>query len=211
VTWHAAPAGHAPARASAAQESRWTLGIRTGTWLGTGEPANDLPIPAALVARYRLREHWWLNLALESSAGDFEKPHEVLGIMQDPSVADIDADASYTSFLASLERSYREPGERHEFYWLVGAGLSSVDVDDAGGPVQGGGTFDVATDAGTEVLASLGGGYRRWWESWAGEALLRFDYHLADWAVSDSVSGALGSVDDYHTWALLFGLSYRIP
>lgn len=190
--------------------SRWDLGYRGGVQLGDGEPSNDIPTPVGVFARYRLNEDWLLHGAIEHGAGDFETPHELLGIAQDPAEADIDADTTWTSVMLWAEREYTWPDSRNELFWLAGGGFSSVDADDASGPVAGGGTFNVESDVGTELLASVGGGYRRrLGESWALEALVRYDYHLTDWEIRDTVSAVTGSVDDYNTWALLFGLSYR--
>ena len=111
------------------------------------------------------------------------------------------------SILAWLERVYRT-SERSEWFWQIGPGISFVDVDDVGGPVQGGGTFDIKTDAGTEILGSVGGGYRRHSGKWVTEIGARYDYHIADWELMDTVSSTSGSVDDYSTWAFLIGLSY---
>ena len=183
------------------------LAYHAGVWLGDGEPANDLPVPGALSVRQRVAEDWWVRLGLEHAAGDFETPHELAGIAQDPDEGAIDADASYLSLLAWIERVYA-PTDADELLWQVGAGVSSVDVDDASGPTAGGGTFDVETDAGTELLGSLGVGYRRRFGRWVAEALVRYDLHLADWEVEDRVSGATGDLGSYGTWALLLGLGF---
>jgi hypothetical protein len=71
-------------------------------------------------------------------------------------------------------------------------------------------TFDVRTDAGSEVLASVGLGYRRRIGArWRLEALARYNHHFADWELEDQVSGATGSVGDYGTTSLLVGFSFR--
>ncbi len=188
-------------------DERWSLGARGGVWLGDGEPANDIPT-YGLVTRYRLAERWWIGLELDLSEYDVEKPAEIVGLKQDPTLGAIDATASATTLLALLERSYRV-SERNEWFWSAGLGVSSLDVEDARGPLQGGGTFEIETDAGTEILASLGGGYR-WWlaPGWALEGTVRANQHFADWSLEDTVSGAEGEVENYLTWSFLLGLHF---
>jgi hypothetical protein len=190
-----------------AQALSTEVGAHGGAWLGDGEPANDIPIPLSLFARHRLGGDWWARLGVEIASGDFETPHEIVGIMQDPNVSDIDATADYVSVMAWIEQVHAL-NPKNELFWQAGLGVSVVDVDDADGPVQGGGTFDIETDADTEFLGSLGAGYRRLFGEWAVELLARYDYHVADWELRDKVSGATGEVDDYSTWALLLGLGY---
>lgn len=196
----------APASQEPAGAWGWEAGYHAGVWLGDGEPANDIPIPASLYLRRRLSGPWWARAGVELSSGDFEKPHELVGVTQDPDQADIDADAEYLSFLAWIERVHAWT-PRDELFLQLGAGWTTVDVDDARGPTAGGGTFEVETDADDEILLSAGAGYRRrLWERWVVEVLFRYDHHLADWELRDTVSGSTGDVDDYSTWAILIGL-----
>ncbi len=195
------------ARAQTARERTFELGYHLGTWLGNGEPANDIPVSASLYGRTRIDDGWWIRGGVDLAQGDFETPHELLGITQDPSVDDLDADSEYFAMMAWAERVHTI-GERSEVFWQVGAGVSSVDVDGVSGPVRGGGTFDIETDAGTEYLLSAGAGYRWLWTNWRLEALARYDYHFADWEITDRVSGASSELDDYGTFALLVGFGY---
>ena len=67
-----------------------------------------------------------------------------------------------------------------------GVGVNSVDVEDQAGPLAGGGTFDVAIDAGTELVASARLGLRvRLGEGFLFEPALRLDQHFADWDITD--------------------------
>lgn len=183
------------------------LGLQSGVWLGSGVPANDRMIPFALFARFPVSGDYWARFALQYSSGDFETPHEILDIAQDPNEADIDADMSAISILGWIERVYRT-SDRSEWFWQAGPGVSFVDANDVDGPVDGGGTFDITTDAGTEILGSLGGGYRHHLGSWILEGNVRWDYHIADWEVEDRNTSTTGTVDDYKSWAFLLGLSY---
>jgi hypothetical protein len=193
-------------RQEPAEARRWEVGYHAGVWLGDGEPANDIPIPASLYVRRQLSGPWWARAGFELASGDFETPHEIVGVAQDPAQADIDADAEYLSFLAWIERVHAWT-PRDELFVQLGGGWTTVEADDARGPAAGGGTFEIETDADDEILLSAGAGYRRrLWERWVAEVLLRYDHHLADWELRDTVSGATGEVDDYSTWAILIGL-----
>jgi hypothetical protein len=208
-----AHSGSTPARLREAQltqngsQPRLEIGYHAGVWLGDGEPANDIPIPASLYGRYRLGEEWWVRLGLEFATGDFETPHEQLGLEQDPDEPDIDSSVNYATLLAWLERVWVWK-EENEWFVQAGAGFSLVEVDDVQGPLLGGGSFDIETDPGTEILGSVGVGYRRHFGRWRAELLARYDYHAAEWELEDALSGATGNVDDYATWAFLLGIGY---
>lgn len=190
------------------REVRWDFGYRAGVILGKGEPANDLTVLGNLFARRSLGEMWALEGWIETVSGDFERPAKSIGLEQDTSLAAIDADLSILSFGLACERSLCET-ERSNLFGLLGVGLSSIDAGDASGPLQGGGTFDIRTDGGTEGLLTLGVGYRHSFSrKWSFEAQARYDRHLADWELDDRVSGVSGSIDDYSTWGFLLGLSF---
>jgi hypothetical protein len=192
-----------------AQEPTWDIGYRAGVSLGKGEPSNDLPIAGNLFVRRRFDESWALSAWIESAAGDFEQPAKVVGLVQDPNVADIDAALSVLTLGLAGERTLWSYGGGSRLYGLLGAAYSSIDADDTSGALQGGGTFDITTDPGSEILGSLGLGYQwRPWKHVSLEGLVRYDYHFADWEVRDTISGNTGSIDDYSSYAFLVGLSY---
>ena len=92
----------------------------------------------------------------------------------------------------------------------MGAGVNSVDVDDQAGLLAGGGSFDIAIDAGTEWVASASVGLRvRVGERFLFEPALRLDQHFADWDVTDRVSGATASIDDYLLKGVHLAFAYR--
>ena len=186
----------APVRA----QDRFDLGGRLNLALADGEPANDIP-GYGLVGHYRPNERWAIGFAVDLAEYDFEEPAKLLGIAQDPAVEVVDAKADGTTVSVWFERTLGEPGARGHWFWGAGVGFNSVDVPDATGPVAGGGTFHVETDAGTEIVATLLGGRRfRFGERVALDLTLHLDQHFADWKVTDRVSGRTGSVDDYFTY-----------
>jgi len=199
-----------PAEQEAAREGRWDFGYRAGTSLGKGEPANDLPIAGNVFARRWFSEASAWKLWVESAAGDFEEPAKVVGLEQDQSIGAIDADQEVLTFGAAYERLLASSSSgRHELLGLVGLGWSSIDVDDVSGPLEGGGTFDITTDPGDELLATAGLEYRLALSArWALEAEVRYDFHFADWKVRDTVSGSTGEIDDYGTYGVLLGIAF---
>ena len=111
---------------------------------------------------------------------DVERTAELVGLVQDPAVGDRQHRSSQ-GLTAWVERRYRGDDRRLQWFWTVGVGVVSVDVDDQGGPLAGGGSFDIAVDAGTERVASAGVGLRvRVGERFLFEPTLRVDQHFAD-------------------------------
>lgn len=199
----------AMADAGNAQSERFDVGLRGVLMVADGEPANDIP-GAGVFAHYRLGDRWSLGFAVDRAEYDFEQPARVVGIEQDPSLAPIDVVAESTTFSSWLERTYRRQGRPTAWFWGAGVGLASIDVPVATGPRRDGGTFDIRTDAATEVIASLSAGMRRnLGDRWLVELALRADQHFADWKLRDSVSGASAVVDDYLAFGAHLGVGFR--
>jgi hypothetical protein len=179
-------------------EERLSLGLRGNILGGTGVPANDT-LGVGLFARYRLSERWLVGFGVDVASGfDVEEPEKLVGLVQDPSVAVIDANADSYTFIGWIEREYDRDAGGWSWFWTLGAGWSSVSVDDVQGPLAGGGTYDLTFDVGTELLLSGSGGVRyRLGAGWQLELALRLDQRFADWQVTNRLSGATGTVDDY--------------
>lgn len=195
---------------AAAADGALDLGVRANVLVGNGEPTNDM-LGYGLFARFRVGSGWRVGVGVDHSPEfDVEGIAALVGQTQDPAVEVIDATGSSTVVRAWLERSYPNASGRFEWFWTVGAGVANVEVDDVSGPRAGGGTFSVATDAGTEILAagSLG---LRWFfvRMVALEVAGRLDYHFADWDLVESVSGATATVDDYLVTGGHVGLTFR--
>lgn len=195
---------------AAAAEGAFDLGVRANVLVGNGEPTNDM-LGYGLFARFRVGSGWRVGVGVDHAPEfDVEGVAELVGQSQDPAAEVIDAKASSTVVRAWLERSYPSAGGGFEWFWTVGAGVGNVEVDDVSGPRAGGGTFTVDTDAGTEVIAagSLG---LRWFlaRMVALEVAGRLDYHFADWALEETVSGATATVDDYLVSGGHVGLTFR--
>lgn len=188
-------------------DRRWEVGYRTGVALADGEPSNDIPIPVGVFGRYRWNEAWALGASLELSKGDYERPYEIAGEL---SPEEFDGESEWTTLALWCERTFAKPASKNAWFLALGLGYASVDVEDPeSGPLVGGGTFDIVTEADDEIILSLGGGYRRLLGSaWGLEAMVRYDEHLADWEVRDINTGAEGSIDNYGALVFLVGVTF---
>jgi hypothetical protein len=186
------------------------LGVRADALVGDGNPANDVPT-ASLFGRRHLNDRWGVEvIASHSPKFDVERTPEFLGITQDPALEVIDSKGTSTTFQIYLERWYGRPGRRLEWYWGVGAGLASVDVEDVSGRSAGGRPFTIQVEAGTEPIVGATAGLRfRLGERWGLETSFRAEQHYADWEVREVATGATASVKDYLLTGLHLGLGYR--
>jgi hypothetical protein len=187
-------------------DQKFVVGIRGGTFLGDGEPANDLPM-FGIYGRYNWSEKWDLGLSLDYLSGDFERPYKLLGIT---STDELDADMTNIIITVWGEREFSLKSQKLRPYIAGGIGIGLVDVDDVSGTVAGGGPFDIETDAGTEFIPALAVGLRYLFgKRWEAEIARRYSYHIADWDVEDQVSGKSDSLDNYSTYGFYFGLGFR--
>lgn len=199
----------APCVAHAQSEETFQIGARGIVVTAGGEPANDIPSIGGF-GRFRLNEAWLLGFSVDQAEYDFEVPTRVLGLAQPPEPAEvIDATVSSTMLSAWIEREHGQASSRTVFFWGVGGGIALPEVDDATGPLAGGGVFDITTEASTEILASAFGGLRwrpgRFFLEIAG----RVDHHFSEWDVEDRVSGRTGTTEDYTGFGGHFGLGLR--
>ena len=187
-------------------DQKFQIGVRGGTFLGDGEPTNDLPA-VGIYGRYNWSEKWHLGLSLDYLSGDFERPYKILGIN---STTEIDSDM--TNIIISIwgEREFSLKSQKLKPYIAGGIGIGLVDVDDVSGNVPGGSQFDIKTDGGTEYIPALAVGLRYLFgQRWEAEIAGRYSYHFADWEMKDRVSGKSDSIDNYSTWGFYFGLGFR--
>lgn len=88
--------------------------------------------------------------------------------------------------------------------------IGIVETDDVTGPLAGGGTFDITTDPGMEIIPSILAGLRfSLGETVFAEVNAHADYRFTSWDVKDRTSGATGSLDDYFTYGLYLGIGLR--
>ena len=194
----------------AEDDRRWDAGIRLNVIGGSGKPTNDV-LGYGVVGRYRLDDHWTVGFGVDiSDEFDIERTPSLVGLVQDPDAPVIDSKGSSEGVNAWVERRYGADDRRLQWFWTAGAGVNSVDVEDQVGPLAGGGSFDIEIDASTEWVASASVGLRvRLGERFLFEPALRFDQHFADWEVTDRVSGATASIDDYLLKGVHLAFAYR--
>ncbi len=192
-----------------AESSRYELGVRANVLLGDGQPANDI-LGVGINGRYYLSDGWFVGAAIESYDYDFERPIEVVGLRQDPAVKTIDAKTSMTVASAALGRVYGRESGKFDWFWSLGLGAGFPDVANATGPLDGGGTFDLRTDAGTElhIQAKLGIAYQ-FSERWSVNAAARAEQHMMDYKVREQSTGNTGKVDSQTPLGMHLGISYR--
>jgi hypothetical protein len=187
-------------------ENKLKIGARTGLYLASGEPANDM-IFYGVYGSYLLAPKWYLGVSADFLEFDFERPYKILKINSD---LVNDAPASNTIISAWIEREYGQDSQAWKPFALAGIGFGITDVDDVQGDVPGGGTYDITTDGGTEIIPFIGAGLRNQFsKSFEAEIAVRAQYHIGGWDVNDRISGLKASVDDYFAYGAYAGLIFR--
>jgi len=192
-----------------AQESKYEIGLRANVLLGDGVPANDI-LGAGVIGRYRLNNGWFIGAGLDVYDYDFERPWKLLDLRQDPAVDTIDASADSTVFNGSIGRLFNETNHGFDWFWTLGIGFASANVDDVAGPTDADGTFDLTFDVGNEIhlMATLGSSYN-FSESWSASFAARLEHHFMDVVITDRVSGATAKLDSQTPMGAYLSLNYR--
>jgi len=199
----------APTLASAEDAWRFEIGPRANVLLGNGKPANDI-LGFGVVGRYKLNNGWFVGAAIDSYEYDFERPSKILGITQDPAEDVIDAAADYTAFSGSIGRLYNETNRGFDWFWNLGLGFASPNVDPVSGPTDTGGTFDITFDVGNEIhlMGALGTSYN-FSENWSAGFTARLEHQFLDIAMTDSVTGNTAKLDSQTVMGASLSFNYR--
>ncbi len=194
---------------SQAEDSKFEIGLRGNVLLGDGVPANDI-LGLGVIGRYRLNNGWFIGAGLDTYNYDYERPWKIVGLRQDPNVATIDASADNTVLSGSLGRLYNETDHGFDWFWTLGLGFGSANVDDVAGPTDTGGTFDMTFDVGSEihVMATLGSSYN-FSENWSTSFTARVEHHFMDVLITDRVSGNIAKIDSQSPLGAYLSLNYR--
>ncbi len=200
----------AAAAPSSARDSRFDLGIRLNLVGGSGKPTNDV-LGYGVNARYELGERWAIGFGFDrADEFDVERSAQLVGLTQSAAVEDIDHKASATALRFWLDLTYGTRDSRFRLFWTAGVGANELSFENATGPLAGGGRFDIAVEAGTELMVEGSLGVRvRAGSAWAFEAAACVIHHFADWDLVDRVSGNQGSIGDYTLRGLRLGLRYH--
>ena len=192
-----------------AETEDFSIGAHANIVGGRGEPSNDV-LGIGVIANYPVNDKWFMDIELIYSEADFERPWKTLGLVQDPNEKTIDAVYTSTALLFHFGQNIKMDNTTLDGYWTAGIGIHSIDVEDVTGSLDGGGTFNITTDAGTETLLGMKLGIRqRLSDNWSANYALRIDYHLADWKVTDTVSSTTTNIDNYTTYGLLAGVTRK--
>lgn len=190
-------------------ETRYEIGLRGNVLLGDGVPANDI-LGLGVIGRYRLKDGWFIGAGLDAYKYDFERPYLLVGIEQDPDVDVIDADGENTVLSGFFGRLYNETDRGFDWFWTLGVGFASPDVEDVSGPTDTGGTFDLTFDVGNEIhlMATLGATYN-FSSSWSTSFAARVEHHFMDILITDTVTGNTGKIDSQSPVGAYLSLNYR--
>src|SRR5688572_10427663 len=143
----------APLPAMADEGERVQVGLRLGTSLASGVPANDMP-GYGIHGLYGLDDRWSVGFGLYYSEFDYEEPARRVGLPIDPDAEPIDAKAEQLIYSALVERSFSEPEARRE--WFLGGrlGVADTDVPVVTGLTATGDPFEVHTEVDREIILS---------------------------------------------------------
>lgn len=186
----------------AAADNQYSLAPYVTITTGDGEPAHDIP-RMGLKGRYLLNRNLYLTMTMDYTKFDFERPYKLLGI---DSTNEIDAKVSGMIFGAGAEREFSF-NRLIKPYVGAGIGVTFISADDITGKSPNGDAFDISTDTGTEFIPYVNGGVR--WMFWRNLSLdlgTRFEYHVADWVVTDRASRLSNSIDDYFQYGGYIGI-----
>lgn len=199
--------GSVAAGEALANPEKLQIGLRGNALFGEGTPSNDV-LGYGIIGGYKLDPNWTIAGAVDFADFDFERPWQLINVTQQSGTKAIDSKSSSTTGALWLQRDYELPGD-WSWNWSVGGGLSKINVDDATGPVEGGGAFNITTNVDTEylLLGGVGVNYRMS-QNWGVRADARIEKRFAKWNVTDTVSGATGTVGDYTLMGVSVGVLY---
>ena len=187
----------------------WEVGLRLNVVTAGGEPANDI-MSTGIFVRREVSDRWAVLFSVDQAEYDFERPAAALDLEQDPNVEVIDTTTESMIAAVSLERAFGLTGGPTTWFLGGGIGFASPEVDDVQGPLANGGTFNIETDAGTEIIATAYAGVRRAFLRYlTAEFALRADHHFAEWEIHDLVSGREATLNDYTGLGGHVGMGFR--
>ena len=184
-------------------------GLRLGTSLASGVPANDMP-GYGIHGLYALNDRWSVGLEVYLTEFDYEEPARRVGLPVDPDAPPVDAKAEQFIYSVLAERSFSPPDARRQWFLGGKAGVADTDVPVTTGFTADGNPYEIHTEVDREIIVSLFGGVRqRFGERWFGEFVVSADQHFAAWEPEDRISGATGRSGDYFAYGFHLGIGYR--
>lgn len=184
-------------------------GLRLGTSLASGVPANDMP-GYGIHGLYALNDRWSVGFEVYLTEFDYEEPARRVGLPVDPDAPPVDAKAEQFIYSVLAERSFSPPDARRQWFLGGKAGVADTDVPVTTGFTADGNPYEIHTEVDREIIVSLFGGVRqRFGERWFGEFVVSADQHFAAWEPEDRISGATGRSGDYFAYGFHLGIGYR--
>lgn len=184
-------------------------GLRLGTSLASGVPANDMP-GYGIHGLYALNDRWSVGLEVYVTEFDYEEPARRAGLPVDPDAPPVDAKAEQFIYSVMAERSFSPADARRQWFLGGKVGIADTDVPVTTGFTADGDPYEIHTEVDREIIVSLLGGVRqRFGERWFGELVVSADQHFAAWEPEDRISGATGRSDDYFAYGFHLGIGYR--
>ncbi len=192
------------------RETAFELSPRLNIVGGSGRPTNDI-LGFGVALQRRLDNGWIIGFNVDYSPEfDFEEPNRIVGIRRESGSGEVDAVGTMLMLTVVGEQRYSLERPGWSAFWQIGGGIAEIDMDDADGPVQGGGSFDIETDVDTELILLAGTGFiQAIGERWSARYELTYEYHAGGWDLRDRVSGNTGEIDDYDIYGLRLGLIRR--
>ena len=196
--------GEEPARADGGMIS---AGIRRGAAWFVDNPIDDGRVVAFHV-RHPVYGLWYAAASLDFILFETESIPGVAGIDTAGENASSEGPGQMTVLIVSMGRDLRIGPEWFGPYIQIGVGMSIVDARNVQGVSVEGVPFTVVTDADDkpEMIPGVQIGSRiEWGSPWFMEIGLRYDYHIADWSVTDLASGRTGHIDEYTACNMFVG------
>jgi hypothetical protein len=191
------------------EAGRIDVGLRAGTSLASGVPANDMP-GYGLHGLYALDDRWSVGLEIYLTEFDYEEPAKRVGLPVDPDAPPVDAKAEQMIYSVMAERLFSPPEARRQWFMGGKIGVADTDVPVTTGFTANGDPYEIHTEVDREIIVSLFGGIRqRFGERWFAEFTASADQHFAAWEPEDLVSGATGRSGDYFAYGFHLGIGYR--
>ncbi|MFV2055322.1 MAG: outer membrane beta-barrel protein [Thiohalomonadales bacterium] len=191
-----------------AEPAQLEFGLRGNVELANGTPANDI-LGYGIFGRYHINPKWGIGFAIDFADYDLENPAKKLNIPDsDPKI--IDAKTSSTMISAWAERYFNDIFDETIVYTNFGLGVNSIDVDNAKGNVQGGGTYEIKTNVDSDIVLLIGVGIQApLGNSWVFDSNLGFRQHFGTWSMQDLESSAKGTVDGFSSWIFQIGVTRK--
>ena len=188
----------------------WELGFQGNAMFGSGEPANDI-LGYGIFVKKQINQRAKVAGGIDIISGaDFEDPALYLRIPTPAGTKPNDSKYDSTGLSVWYEQAFGSTINKG-FFWKAGAGVSNASASTVTGATASGGTYSITTDPGTEFLVLGGLGYTTpiGKSDFLFTGSLDAQYNIADWEVTDTISGTSKSLGSYFVYGVKLGISYR--